>query len=50
MRIAGKEILQETFSVNSGGGTKNLNLNSGVYVLVLLNDKGERVSTKIIVP
>jgi predicted MPP superfamily phosphohydrolase len=48
--ILGKEILQESFSVNSGGGIKNLKLNSGVYILVLLNDKGERISTKIIVP
>lgn len=48
--ILGKEILNETFSVNSGGGTKNLYLNSGVYILVLLNDKGDKVSNKIIVP
>ena len=47
--ILGKEILQEIFSVNSGGGTKELNLNPGIYVLVLTNDKRERIINKIIV-
>ena len=47
--ILGKEILQENFSVNSGGGTKELNLNPGIYVLVLTNDKRERITNKIIV-
>ena len=47
--IMGKEILQETFSVNSGGGTRNLYLNPGVYILVLVNDNGEKISNKIIV-
>ena len=47
--MLGKEILQETFSVNNGGGIKNLYLNSGVYILMLINDKGEKLSTKIIV-
>ncbi len=48
--ILGKEILNESFSVNSGGGTKTLYLNSGVYVLVLMNGKGDKISNKIIVP
>lgn len=48
--ILGKEILNETFSVNSGGGTKNLYLNSGIYILILVNDKGDKISNKIIVP
>ncbi len=47
--ILGKEVLQESFSVNNGGGTKNLYLNSGVYVLVLINDNGEKISNKVIV-
>lgn len=48
--ILGKDVLQENFSVNNGGGTKNIILKPGVYVLVLINDKGERISNKIIVP
>jgi predicted MPP superfamily phosphohydrolase len=47
--ILGKEILQEKFSVNNGGGIKNLYLNPGVYVLVMINDKGEKITNKIIV-
>lgn len=47
--MLGKEIYHESFSVTNGGGTKDLYLNSGVYILVLINDKGERISTKIIV-
>lgn len=47
--ILGKEILRETFSVNSGGGVKNLNLNPGVFILVMNNSKGERIANKIIV-
>jgi predicted MPP superfamily phosphohydrolase len=47
--ILGKEILQEKLSVNNGGGIKNLYLNPGVYVLVMINDKGEKITNKIIV-
>jgi hypothetical protein len=47
--MMGKEIVQESFSVTGGGGNKSLNLKSGVYVLVLVNDSGERINTKIIV-
>lgn len=45
--MLGKNVLQETFSVNSGSGIKNLYLKPGVYVLVLFNDNGERISNKI---
>lgn len=47
--ITGKEMLQRSFSVNSGGETQRLYLNTGVYVLVLFNANGERISNKIIV-
>ncbi len=47
--ILGKEILSQNFAVNNGGTIRTLNLNSGVYVLVLTNDSGERISNKIIV-
>ena len=47
--LSGKEILQESFSVNNGGVTKNLYLNPGIYILVMINDNGERVTNKIII-
>jgi Calcineurin-like phosphoesterase/Purple acid Phosphatase, N-terminal domain len=47
--ITGKEILQKTFSLNNGGAVKNISLNPGVYVLLLMNDTGERISNKLIV-
>lgn len=47
--MTGKEIVSENFTVNNGGAVKNLKLNSGVYVLVLINESGERISNKIIV-
>lgn len=47
--MMGKEILEESFPVNNGGAVKNLSLNTGVYILVLLNDKGQRIGNKIIV-
>jgi hypothetical protein len=47
--MMGKEILNEAFTVSSGGTVKDLKLNTGAYVLVLVNDSGERISNKIIV-
>lgn len=47
--MQGKEVLQEKFSVYSGGEVKNLNLKPGVYILLMRNDKGEQVSKKVIV-
>ncbi|MGB4844998.1 MAG: metallophosphoesterase [Ferruginibacter sp.] len=47
--MLGKEILTESFKVNTGSTVKNLNLNSGVYVLVLINSNGEKLTDKIIV-
>ena len=47
--IPGREILQEIFSVNNGGVVKNFDLNPGVYVLVIVNASGERITNKIIV-
>ena len=47
--LGGKEILQETFSVNSGGLIKDIYLNNGLYILLLSNDVGEMKSYKIIV-
>ena len=46
--MIGREILKE--SVNSGNGnvTHTLQLTKGTYVLVLVNSKGETISTKII--
>ncbi len=48
--MQGKNILQESFTINAGGGTRNLDLKSGAYIIVLSNETGERVSNKIIVP
>lgn len=45
----GKEVMNERFSVSSGGAVKNLLLNSGVYIVVVFNDSGERVSNKAVV-
>ena len=52
MRIVdmlGKEISTETIAVNNGGVVKNLNLQPGVYILVLTNETGEKITHKIIV-
>ena len=47
--LLGKEILSESFSVNSGGAVKNLHLSPGVYIIVLINDGGDRISNKVVV-
>lgn len=47
--MLGKEVLTENFTINNGSSVKTLNLNEGVYVLVLLNDKDEKLTNKIIV-
>ena len=47
--LLGKEILSESFSVNSGGTVRDLKLNTGVYIIVLINDGGERISNKVVV-
>lgn len=47
--MTGKEVLSENFSVGSTGTVKNLNLHTGVYILVLLDQAGERITDKIIV-
>ena len=47
--MQGKEISTETIAVNNGGVVKNLNLQPGVYILVLTNETGEKITHKIIV-
>lgn len=47
--MLGKEVLSESVVVQNGGLVKNLNLNSGIYILVLLNDKGDSISNKIVI-
>ncbi|MEP7237118.1 MAG: metallophosphoesterase [Ferruginibacter sp.] len=47
--FAGNEIKQETFTIAAGTTTKNLQLQNGVYVVVLINKNGNRISNKIIV-
>jgi hypothetical protein len=47
--MVGNKIKEETFAVSAGGTTKNLQLQSGVYVVVLTNKYGDRLSNKIIV-
>ena len=47
--MQGKEISDETIVVNNGAVVKYLNLKPGVYILVLLNETGGRISHKIIV-
>lgn len=47
--MLGNNIRQESFYVNIGGAVRNLNLNAGVYVLVLTNNSGEKITNKIIV-
>lgn len=46
--ISGREIQKESFSVYSST-IKNLNLKTGVYIIVVTNDAGERISKKIVV-
>ena len=47
--MLGKEILKESFSVSSSGAVKNITLKTGVYIIVVINSDGERISNKIIV-
>jgi Calcineurin-like phosphoesterase len=47
--LVGKEILQQSFSVNNGGAVRDIYLNRGIYILVLTNSRQERISNKIIV-
>ncbi len=45
----GRQVKQENFVVNNGGGTRSLDLNPGVYVLLMVNDRGDKINTKIVV-
>jgi predicted MPP superfamily phosphohydrolase len=47
--MMGKEIVTENFTINAGVNTKNLSLKNGMYILVLMNSKGEKINAKIIV-
>jgi len=47
--LVGKEILQESFPVNNGGAVRDIYLNQGLYILVLINSRQERITNKIIV-
>jgi len=47
--MLGKQVLKELFVLNTGSVVKNLDLKTGVYVLVLVNDNGEKITDKIIV-
>ena len=47
--LLGKEILKESFSVGNGGTVKNMSLKKGVYVLMVTNDAGGRISNKVII-
>ena len=45
----GKEVMDQKFPVSNGGVVKNLLLNPGVYIVVVFNDSGERISNKVVV-
>ncbi len=47
--MLGRNVSAEKFVVNEGGGVKILRLNPGVYVVVAVNEQGERTSTKVAV-
>jgi predicted MPP superfamily phosphohydrolase len=46
--ITGKDILHESFNSGSGDITHSVQLRKGIYVLLLVNSKGETISSKII--
>jgi hypothetical protein len=47
--MLGKTILQEDFAIAAGNTTKSLQLKAGVYVLILSNNRGESISSKVVV-
>ena len=47
--MAGTDVLHETFAVVTGSTAKSMMLQNGVYVAVLTNSGGERVTNKIVV-
>ena len=47
--MLGNKTLEETFLVGVGNTNKTLQLQSGVYVVVITNTKGEQITKKIIV-
>ncbi|MBP6023725.1 metallophosphoesterase [Ferruginibacter sp.] len=47
--IIGRIIFTESYLINSGANIKSVRLNSGVFVLQLVNSAGEKISSKIIV-
>ncbi len=47
--MLGKEILDDSFFVGSDGVIKSINLKTGVYIIVVTNDRGERISNKVVV-
>jgi len=47
--MLGKEMLKESLGVSNGGTVKNINLKTGVYIIVVTNGTGERVANKVVV-
>jgi predicted MPP superfamily phosphohydrolase len=47
--MLGREISKESFSVDSEGTVKYIRLKTGVYIIVITTDAGERISNKIVV-
>ena len=47
--VFGKEIIADKFLVNGDGEIRDLQLNTGIYIIVAFNESGEKVSNKIIV-
>lgn len=47
--MMGKEVAGESIATTAGANTKNLSLKNGVYILLLSNSSGERLTNKIIV-
>ena len=48
--MQGKEVVAETFSMAKGSAaTRHLQLQSGIYIVVLTSNSGDRINNKVIV-
>jgi hypothetical protein len=49
INVLGEEISAQSFAINSGNNSRELQLQNGVYILILVNSAGEKINNKIII-
>jgi hypothetical protein len=49
INVLGELVLAQSFTVNPGNNTRELQLQPGVYILTLVNSSGQKINNKIII-